>query len=55
MVDWTSKFQQSLGLKLLEVTGDTDTDELASLDSVDILCTTPEKFGELRALLIMLD
>ena len=45
MVDWSAKFQKALGLKLLEVTGDTDLDELASLDVVDILCTTPEKFG----------
>ena len=46
MADWTGKFHSTLGLNLLEVTGDTDAEEWASMDRTDIICTTPEKFGQ---------
>lgn len=49
MADWSSKFGETLGLKILEVTGDTDFEEQTSIDALmdaaDIICTTPEKFG----------
>ena len=34
-----------LGIKCLEVTGDHDQDA-RDMDQADIVCTTPEKFGE---------
>ena len=49
VADWRCKFEGSLGLKVLEVTGDTEVSETADLDAADIICTTPEKFGELCA------
>ena len=49
MADWRCKFEGTLGLKVLEVTGDTEVSETADLDAADIICTTPEKFGELCA------
>ncbi|KAG7669274.1 putative DExH-box ATP-dependent RNA helicase DExH17 [Nannochloris sp. 'desiccata'] len=42
--EWTQKFGRTLGLSIKEVTGDTDQEDLASIDSADIICTTPEKF-----------
>lgn len=36
-----------LGIKCLEVTGDHEH-EAKELDSADIVCTTPEKFGQWR-------
>ena len=39
------RFGGRLGLRCLEVTGDHDHEE-KELDSADIVCTTPEKFGK---------
>lgn len=35
-----------LGLKVVQLTGDDDTEGLDDLESADIICSTPEKFGE---------
>ena len=48
MTDWSAKFGGALDLSVMEVTGDTEISDPAQLDAVDIICTTPEKFGELR-------
>jgi replicative superfamily II helicase len=45
--EWTERFGSVLGLKCLEVTGDSDPDPL-ELEQADILCSTPEKFGTSR-------
>ena len=47
MRDWHARFGQKLGLRCIELTGDTDATDAAELDCADIICTTPEKFGEL--------
>ena len=44
--DWQEKFGRALGLDVLELTGDSDVGDSLALDAVDIICTTPEKFGE---------
>lgn len=43
--DWARRFG-AIGITCRELTGDTDTSDLAALNSADIICTTPEKFGE---------
>lgn len=46
MADWGRKFGAILGLKIIEISGDSDVVEPADLDTADVICTTPEKFGE---------
>jgi len=43
MNDWTVKFQQKLGKKLVELTGDY-TPNMIALQNADIVTTTPEKW-----------
>jgi ATP-dependent DNA helicase HFM1/MER3 len=44
--DWQQRFG-TLGLRCVQLTGDVDDDKLEDeLDRADIICTTPEKFGE---------
>lgn len=43
--DWSERLGSSLGIKCLELTGDTDPDA-GALEAADVICTTPEKFGE---------
>ena len=45
--EWQQKFGTKLGLTCCEMTGDTDVSENLNFDTADIICTTPEKFGEL--------
>lgn len=45
-MDWQARFGQALGLKVLQLTGDDDTDGLDEMEAADIICSTPEKFGE---------
>ena len=42
---WQQSFGSNLGLTCYELTGDTDAADGLQLDSADIICTTPEKFG----------
>ena len=45
--DWKKRFGSSLGLSCRELTGDTDAmTDAEHLAAADIICTTPEKFGE---------
>ncbi|XP_060602890.1 probable ATP-dependent DNA helicase HFM1 [Ruditapes philippinarum] len=44
--DWKTKFEP-YGLKIMELTGDTDTDEFYELQSVNIILTTPEKWDSM--------
>ena len=44
---WQQSFGNKLGLTCCELTGDTDIAESLHLDNADIICTTPEKFGEI--------
>lgn len=44
--DWTAKFS-CLGLKCGELTGDTDTLDLAELPLCNLVFTTPEKWDAL--------
>jgi hypothetical protein len=46
-MDWQARFGQALGLKVIQLTGDDDSLSLDDLESADIICSTPEKFGEL--------
>lgn len=41
---WQARFA-TLGVTCRELTGDAAAEELAALDSCDIICTTPEMFG----------
>lgn len=43
---WQQSFGNRLGLTCSELTGDTDMAGSVHLDNADIICTTPEKFGE---------
>lgn len=43
---WQESFGNKLGLTCCEMTGDTDMANSINLDSADIICTTPEKFGK---------
>lgn len=43
--DWQDRFGRVLGLKVVQLTGDDDTEGLDELETADIICTTPEKFG----------
>lgn len=49
--DWQARYGTTLGLKVLQLSGDAgDSDELeADLEAADIICATPEKFGEARS------
>ncbi|KAK9831896.1 hypothetical protein WJX81_006765 [Elliptochloris bilobata] len=42
--DWQERLGSRLGLSVSELTGDTDTADLAALADTDIICSTPEKF-----------
>ncbi|PSN73512.1 P-loop containing nucleoside triphosphate hydrolase protein [Corynespora cassiicola Philippines] len=44
--DWAAKFGP-LGLKCIELTGDTETMELANIQSANLIITTPEKWDSL--------
>lgn len=48
---WQQTFGNRLGLTCSELTGDTDMADSLHLDSADIICTTPEKFGKAVAVL----
>lgn len=49
VANWSKRFGTSLGLKCQEMSGDTDAaTDAAELNAADIICTTPEKFGELH-------
>lgn len=43
---WQQSFGNKLRLTCCEMTGDTDVADNINLDSADIICTTPEKFGK---------
>lgn len=43
--DWQARFGQ-LGLKVIQLTGDDDADGQEDMEAADIICSTPEKFGE---------
>jgi hypothetical protein len=45
-MDWQARFGQALGLKVIQLTGDDDSLSLDDLESADVICSTPEKFGE---------
>lgn len=51
---WQQSFGEKLGLTCCEMTGDRDASDKVNLDAADVICTTPEKFGELSILLRML-
>jgi replicative superfamily II helicase len=42
--DWSERFGP-LGLTVTELSGDSDA-EARELEAADLICTTPEKFGE---------
>jgi ATP-dependent DNA helicase HFM1/MER3 len=42
--DWAKRFSPTLGIKFVEMTGDTEMEEIGGLDDTDVICTTPEKF-----------
>ena len=44
---WQQSFGMQLALKVAELTGDVDSADAALLEDADIICTTPEKLGEL--------
>jgi replicative superfamily II helicase len=45
--DWNKRFSAVLGVTCQELTSDTDAiTNAAALSSADIICTTPEKFGQ---------
>lgn len=44
----STRFGASLGINCVELTGDTDL-EPAEIEAADVICTTPEKFGEIDA------
>ena len=44
---WQQTFGMKLALKVEELTGDVDSADAALLEDADIICTTPEKLGEL--------
>lgn len=45
--EWQQRFGTHLNLQVVELTGDTDMPDFGHLNSADIICTTPEKLGEL--------
>lgn len=47
--EWQEKFGAKLGLTCCEMTGDTDASDNLNFDTADVICTTPEKFGELQS------
>lgn len=44
--DWSARMGSALGLSVREYTGDNEEMVCSDLDSADIICTTPEKFGK---------
>ena len=55
--DWQNRFGSHLGMVCKELTGDSSMAEAHEIDDADVICTTPEKFGEhiLSLLLYMLN
>jgi replicative superfamily II helicase len=49
--DWQARFGQVLGLKVVQLTGDDDSEGLEDLEAADIICSTPEKFGRPNSIL----
>lgn len=45
--DWQARFGPA-GLRVVQLTGDDDTEGLEDVEGADIICSTPEKFGEER-------
>ena len=44
--EWQRRFGSSLGLHVVELTGDSDSmQDIGRTEDADIICTTPEKFG----------
>lgn len=41
--EWKTKYTKCLGLKVVEVSGDSTRCDLESVNTADIICTTPEK------------
>lgn len=46
MNDWKVRFEQKLGKKVIELTGDVTPDIKAVAES-DVIVTTPEKWGNI--------
>ena len=46
--DWQTRFGR-IPLECRELTGDSSIADAQKIDDADIICTTPEKFGEYRA------
>ena len=45
--EWQGRLGSNLGLQIEELTGDTDINQDADrAENADVICTTPEKFGE---------
>ena len=48
MREWQHRLGSSLGLSVEELTGDSDSmQDIGRTGDADIICTTPEKFGNL--------
>ena len=45
VLDWKNKLGSVLGLQIIEISGDSEVTDAAALDAADVICTTPEKFG----------
>ncbi len=46
MKDWQQRLGRDLGMQIEELTGDTEsTQDVSRMESSDVICTTPEKFG----------
>ncbi len=46
MKDWQQRLGCDLGIQIEELTGDTEsTQDVSRMESADVICTTPEKFG----------
>ena len=46
MNDWKVRFEQKLGKKVVELTGDV-TPDMRMIKAADVIVTTPEKWGML--------
>jgi replicative superfamily II helicase len=52
--DWADRYGGSLGLKVVELTSDADDDSIQEeLEAADIVCSTPEKFGNVSSSLML--
>ena len=46
--EWQHRLGSSLGLRVEELTGDSDSmQDIGRTEDADIICTTPEKFGDI--------